>query len=89
MNLPQENISALVEFAKEQGESSGLKVLCYAHVGSGGLHIHTAYDGTKEDFIPLMAAFAAQVYARCAQLSAASWESTAWVMPRLTIISSP
>lgn len=69
VNLPQENISALVEFAKEQGESSGLKVLCYAHVGSGGLHIHTAYDGTKEDFIPLMASFAAQVYARCAQLS--------------------
>ena len=69
VNLPQENISALVEFAKDQGESSGLKVLCYAHVGSGGLHIHTAYDGTKEDFIPLMAAFAAQVYARCAQLS--------------------
>ena len=69
VKLPQENIAQLVEYAKEQGEKAGLNVMCYAHVGSGGVHIHTAYDGSKEEFLPLMSAFAADVYARCAQLS--------------------
>ncbi len=69
VTLPQENIAQLVEYAKERGESAGIKVMCYAHVGSGGLHIHTVYDGAKEDFLPIMDAFAADVYSRCTQLS--------------------
>lgn len=68
IDVPTEQIAALVDFAKSLGAEKGLSVMCYAHAGSGGLHIHTVSDAAKADFAPAMAALAEAVYKKCAEL---------------------
>ena len=68
ITVPAENMAAFVESAKELGEEKGLKVLCYGHVCSGGLHVHACFDGSKDEFAPLMAEFAGAMYAKCVEL---------------------
>ena len=57
-----------MQTAKSAGEEKALKVMAYAHVGSGGVHIHAVSDGTKEEFAEAFAAFADRVYAKAAAL---------------------
>ena len=68
IDVPTEQIAALVDFAKSLGAEKGLSVMCYAHAGSGGLHIHTVSDAAKADFAPAMASLAEAVYKKCAEL---------------------
>lgn len=68
VDVPTEQIAALVDFAKSLGAEKGLNVMCYAHAGSGGLHIHAVSDAAKADFAPAMAVLAEAVYKKCAAL---------------------
>lgn len=66
--IAPDKLAELIGFAKAEGEARGLRALCYAHAGSGGVHIHAVSDGAKDEFLPAMAAFNAALCARCAQL---------------------
>lgn len=66
--LPSENIAQLIEQAKALGEEKGIKIMAYAHVGSGGVHIHALADMDKETFAPAMAELSDSIYKLCAQL---------------------
>lgn len=68
IDVPAEHIAEMVEFAKGLGEEKGLKVMAYAHVCSGGLHLHAAADCSRDEFAPLAEEFAAAVYAKCTEL---------------------
>ena len=68
ITVPAEKISEMVEYAKAEGEAKGLKVMAYAHVGSGGMHIHAVSDGAKDEFAAKAAELAALVYGKCAEL---------------------
>lgn len=68
VTVPPQTIAELVQTAKSAGEEKALKVMAYAHVGSGGVHIHAVSDGTKEEFAEAFAAFADRVYAKAAAL---------------------
>lgn len=67
VTVPAQKVAELVEFAKALGEEKGLKILAYAHVGSGGVHIHAVSDCDKETFAAAYAEFAGDVYARTAE----------------------
>ena len=45
ITVPAENIAEMVEWAKALAGEKGLKALAYAHVCTGGMHIHIASDG--------------------------------------------
>ena len=45
-----------------------MKVMAYAHVGSGGVHIHAVADMAKDEFAAAMSALADAVYAKCVEL---------------------
>lgn len=66
--VPAENIAEMVDSVKACGEEKGLKVMAYAHVGSGGMHIHAAFDGTRDEFTAILNEFTPAVYAKCAAL---------------------
>lgn len=68
ITVPAEKIAEMVGYAKAEGEAKGLKVMAYAHVGSGGMHIHAVSDGAKEEFSAKAAELAALVYGKCAEL---------------------
>ena len=68
ITVPAEKIAEMVEYAKAEGEAKGLKVMAYAHVGSGGMHIHAVSDGEKAEFAAKAAELAALVYGKCAEL---------------------
>ena len=68
ITVPAEKIAEMVEYAKAEGEAKGLKVMAYAHVGSGGMHLHAVSDGAKEEFSAKAAELAALVYGKCAEL---------------------
>ena len=68
ITVPAEKIAEMVEYAKVEGEAKGLKVMAYAHVGSGGMHIHAVSDGEKAEFAAKTAELAALVYGKCAEL---------------------
>ena len=58
----------MVEYAKAEGEAKGLKVMAYAHVGSGGMHIHAVSDGEKAEFAAKVIELAALIYGKCSEL---------------------
>lgn len=68
ITVPAEKIAEMVEYAKAEGEAKGLKVMAYAHVGSGGMHIHAVSDSTKDEFAVKAAELAELVYGKCAEL---------------------
>jgi len=68
ITVPAENIAEMVEWAKALAEEKGLKALAYAHVCTGGMHIHIASDGEKDEFKAAIADFSAAVYEKCAAL---------------------
>ena len=68
ITVPAEKIAEMVEYAKAEGEAKGLKVMVYAHVGSGGMHIHAVSDGAKDEFAAKAAELAALIYDKCAEL---------------------
>ncbi len=68
ITVPAEKIAEMVEYAKAEGEAKGLKVMVYAHVGSGGMHIHAVSDGAKDEFAAKAAELAALIYGKCAEL---------------------
>ncbi len=63
VNVPSQSVASFVNYAKEQGAAHGLQVMSYAHVGSGGVHIHIISDTcTCVDEIMGL------VYAKCSEL---------------------
>ncbi len=68
ITVPADKIAEMVEYAKAEGEAKGLKVMAYAHVGSGGMHIHAVSDGAKDEFAAKAAELAPIVYGKCAEL---------------------
>ena len=68
ITVPAGKIAEMVEYAKAEGEAKGLKVMAYAHVGSGGMHIHAVSDGAKDEFAAKAAELAALIYGKCAEL---------------------
>ena len=68
ITIPADKIAEMVEYAKADGEAKGLKVMAYAHVGSGGMHIHAVSDGAKDEFAAKAAELAALIYGKCAEL---------------------
>lgn len=68
ITVPAEKISEMVEYAKAEGEAKGLKVMAYAHVGSGGMHIHAVSDGAKAEFAAKVIELAALIYGKCSEL---------------------
>lgn len=68
VDIPSEQMANLIAFAKETGESEGLTVLTYGHIGSGGLHIHALSDAAKDEFAPAVERFTELVYKKCVEL---------------------
>ena len=68
LDLPAEAVGEFVDYAKGLGQELGLDVLAYAHVGSGGVHLHTLPQSEDGDFAPLMAQFSSQAWAKCVEL---------------------
>lgn len=68
LTVPTEKLAELLDFAKTLGAEKGLKVYSYAHIGSGGVHIHAASDLDKAEFKPLCAPFTEAVYEKCIAL---------------------
>lgn len=68
LDLPAEAVGEFVDYAKGLGQELGLDVLAYAHVGSGGVHLHTLPQSEEGDFAPLMAQFSSQAWAKCVEL---------------------
>lgn len=68
VDIPSEQMANLIAFAKETGESEGLTVFTYGHIGSGGLHVHALSDAAKDEFAPAMERFTELVYKKCVEL---------------------
>lgn len=68
LSVPAGAVAEMLAFAKAAGEEQGLRVLPYAHAGSGGMHIHAVSDLGREEFAPLFRVFSDRVYAKCAAL---------------------
>ncbi len=68
VDLPQDAMTGMVEFAKETAESNGMKALIHAHVGSGGMHIHLASDLSRDEARPVVKEVYDALYAKCAEL---------------------
>lgn len=68
ITVPTENIAEMVEWAKASAEEKGMKAMAYAHIATGGMHIHIASDGDKEEFKASLAQLTEAVYAKCAAL---------------------
>lgn len=47
---------------------SGGKAMAYAHVGTGGMHIHVASDAGRDEFKAALTELSAAVYEKCASL---------------------
>lgn len=68
ITVPSEHIAEMVEYAKQLGKAKGLKVMAYAHAGSGGMHIHAVSDGDKTEFKTAVAETEGELYAKCVSL---------------------
>ena len=68
LGVPVGTVADMLTFAKAAGRDLGLQVLPYAHVGSGGMHIHAVSGLGRDEFAPLFRAFSDAVYAKCAEL---------------------
>ena len=68
ITVPTEKIAEMVEWVKPAAEAKGMKAMVYAHVGTGGMHIHLAFDGEKPEFKTILADFTPTVYAKCVEL---------------------
>ncbi len=68
IDVPVASYAEMVEFAKATGEELGLNVLCYGHVGSGGLHIHALSDLTRAEAAEAYKTISTAVYAKCAEM---------------------
>ena len=68
IGIPAQHMAEFAAYVKRLGEEKGLKVMLYAHVGSGGMHIHAAADMDKESFETAVSDFSRETYAKCAQL---------------------
>lgn len=68
ITVPTENIAEMVEWAKASAEEKGMKAMAYAHIATGGMHIHIASDSDKEEFKASLAQLTEAVYAKCAAL---------------------
>lgn len=65
ITVPAENMAEMIEYAKSTASAQGMSAMAYAHVGSGGMHIHLAFDGEKSEFATLLPEYSAAVYAKC------------------------
>lgn len=63
VNVPSERVAEFICYAKEQGHAKGLKAMTYAHVGSGGVHVHIVSDAGEN-----MDAVTELIYAKCSEL---------------------
>ena len=68
ITVPAAHLAQLVAYAKAEGEALSLKVMAYAHVMSGGLHLHAAADCGKDAFAAAAAELGGKVYAKCVEL---------------------
>lgn len=68
IDVPTDAYAQMVELAKSKGDELGLKVLCYGHVGSGGLHIHALSELAHAEAEASFKALADEVYTKCASL---------------------
>lgn len=68
VTLPPERLGDILAYAKSLGEQGGYQVMAYAHVESGGVHIHAVSERPKAEFKEAAEAFCDAVRARCAQL---------------------
>lgn len=68
MSVPTARMAEFLLYVKKLGVEKGVKVMAYAHVGDGGMHVHVVSDASREEFVPVMAEFAKAAYAKCAEL---------------------
>lgn len=68
ITVPAENIAEMVEWVKTLAEEKGMKAMAYAHVGTGGMHIHVAFDGDRDEFKNLITELSPAVYEKCTAL---------------------
>ncbi len=68
ITVPAENIAEMVEWVKTRAEEKGMKAMAYAHVGTGGMHIHVAFDGDRDEFKNLITELSPAVYEKCTAL---------------------
>lgn len=68
ITVPAVNIAEMVEWVKAAAEEKGMKAMTYAHVGSGGMHIHIAFDGERDEFKSLINELTPAVYEKCTAL---------------------
>ena len=68
ITVPAVNIAEMVEWVKAAAEEKGMKAMAYAHVGSGGMHIHIAFDGERDEFKSLINELTPAVYEKCTAL---------------------
>ena len=68
ITVPAKNIAEMVEWVKEAAAKRGMKAMAYAHVGTGGMHIHVAFDGDRDEFKSLLTEFTPIVYEKCTVL---------------------
>lgn len=68
ITVPAENIAEMVEWVKAHAGEKGMKAMAYAHVGTGGMHIHVASDAGRDEFKAALAELSVAVYEKCASL---------------------
>lgn len=68
ITVPAENIAEMVEWVKAHAGEKGMKAMAYAHVGTGGMHIHVASDAGRDEFKAALTELSAAVYEKCAAL---------------------
>lgn len=68
ISVPTEKIAEMVEWVKTYAEEKGMKAMAYAHVCTGGMHIHVASDADKDEFKAALNELSAAVYEKCASL---------------------
>ena len=68
IDLPSEHFAEMVEFCKALGKEKGVKVLCYGHCVSGGLHIHVLSTDPSDDFDAVSEELKAAVYEKLNEL---------------------
>lgn len=68
IGISAQHMAEFAAYVKRLGEEKGLNVMLYAHVGSGGMHIHATADMDKTAFETAVSDFSRETYAKCAQL---------------------
>lgn len=68
VELAAEHMAEMIEYAKAKGEEKGFKVMLYAHVGSGGMHIHAASEQSRREAAPAAAELVDALYKKTVEL---------------------